>query len=178
VILVGNLNRPVKRADLFLRAAARVAQRHPELCWQVVGDGELRPGLEKLAHELGLEARVEFLGRRSDVPDLLAEAAISVNCSDSEGFSNAVLESMLAGCAVVGTDNGGNGDLITHGETGMLVPTGDAEALATAICGLIDAPDQRRRLVERARQHVAAEFDWERAVAAHQDLYARLLTRS
>ena len=130
----------MKRADLFVRACAAVRDVVPDARWQLVGDGALRPGLEALARELGVADRVEFLGRRDDVGAVLAGAAVGVNCSDSEGFSNAVLESMLAGCAVVATDVGGNRELVTPDVDGLLVPPGDAAALGAAVARLLRDP--------------------------------------
>lgn len=177
VVQVGNLNRAVKRGDLFIEACREVAEQCPETRWQLVGDGELRPAYEELARELGVADRVEFLGRRGDVAAILNGAAVGVNCSDSEGFSNAVLESMLAGCAVAATDNGGNRELVTHGEDGLLVPVGDATALGEAVARLVNEPGLAERLARAARAKVEREFAWETAVARHQDLYLDLAGR-
>ena len=110
--IIGNLNRAVKRADLFLAAAARVAPDHPDVTWHVVGDGPLRPRCEEQAQRLGIAEHVVFAGRVGDVPEYLGRLAVGVNCSDSEGFSNAVLEYMLRGCTVVATDVGGNREAV------------------------------------------------------------------
>lgn len=169
--IVGNLNREVKRTDLFIEAAGRVARNHPEVSWHVIGDGALRPRYETRAAELGLRERMVFAGRITDVPAYLERLAIGVICSDSEGFSNAVLEYMLRGCTVVATDVGGNREAIRHGETGLLVPPGDAAALAAALARLIAEPQLRLALARRARDEAAARYDWSRCVAAHQDLY-------
>jgi glycosyltransferase involved in cell wall biosynthesis len=177
VVLVGNLNRPVKRADLFVQACAAVAETVPAARWQIVGDGQLRSELEALAQELGVANRVEFLGRLADVSPVLAGATVGVNCSDSEGFSNAVLEYMLAGSAVVATDVGGNRELVEDGETGLLVPVGDAEALGDRIARLIDDPGLVFRMAVRARQRVHADFAWPSSVARHEQLYLDLLGR-
>jgi glycosyltransferase involved in cell wall biosynthesis len=176
VVQVGNLNRAVKRADLFVRACAAVRDVVPDARWQLVGDGVLRPALEALARELGVADRVEFLGRRDDVGAVLAGAAVGVNCSDSEGFSNAVLESMLAGCAVVATDVGGNRELVTPDVDGVLVPVDDAAALGAAVARLLRDRALAESLARNARAAVAREFAWETCVARHQDLYERLLT--
>lgn len=173
--IVGNLNREVKRTDLFLEAAGRLALGHPGVVWHVVGDGALRPRYEACAAELGLGGRVIFAGRVADVPAYLERLAIGVICSDSEGFSNAVLEYMLRGCAVVATDVGGNREAVRHGETGLLVPPGDATALAAALGRLLAEPETRRTLARRARAEAAAKYDWARCVAAHQEHYEAAL---
>ncbi len=173
--IVGNLNRPVKRTDLFVRAAGLVSPRHPTARWQVLGDGHLRPGLEALAREVGVGEALAFAGHVRDVPERLRGWAVGVICSDTEGFSNAVLEYMLSGCAVVATDVGGNREAVRHGETGLLVPPGDAQALADAVGALLDDPPRRVAMARRARAHAAAAYGWDRCVAAHADLYGRLL---
>jgi L-malate glycosyltransferase len=173
--LVGNLNRAVKRADLFLEAAGIVARDRPDATWRIVGDGELRPACEARAAALGLGARAVFTGRTADVPGELAKLAVGVICSDSEGFSNAVLEYMLCGCAVVATDVGGNREAVRHGETGLLVPPGDAPALAAAIRSLLDDPARRQALAARARAEAESRWSWARCVADHEALYARLV---
>ncbi len=176
--IVGNLNRAVKRADLFLEAAARVAPDHPEVAWHVVGDGLLRPRCEEQARRLGIAERVVFAGRIGDVPGYLGRLAVGVNCSDSEGFSNAVLEYMLRGCAVVATDVGGNREAVRDGVTGLLVPAGDAAALADALAGLLVQRERRLALARRARAEAVERYRWERCVASHQDYYAAALART
>lgn len=175
VVLVGNLNRLVKRPELFIRAAALVKARCPEVRWQLIGDGCLRGGLEALVRKLDVSDTVSFLGRRSDVAACLQGAAIGVNCSDSEGFSNAVLEYMLAGCAVVATAVGGNSELIRDGIDGRLVPANDAEALAAAVVEMCRDPARARGMAAAARKRVETEFDWERCVGQTQDLYTELV---
>jgi glycosyltransferase involved in cell wall biosynthesis len=176
--IVGNLNRAVKRTDLFLEAAARVASDHPEVTWHVVGDGLLKLRCEEQARCLGIAERVVFAGRIADVPGYLGRLAVGVNCSDSEGFSNAVLEYMLRGCAVVATDVGGNREAVQDGVTGLLVPAGDAEALAAALAGLLADRERRLELARRARAEAVQRYRWERCVAAHQEYYAAALARS
>lgn len=175
VVLVGNLNRRVKRADLFIRAALAAAEHCPDARWQLVGDGELRGEYEALARDLGVADRVEFLGRRADVAAVLAGAAVGVNCSDSEGFSNALLECMLSGCAVAATDVGGNRELIEPEADGLLVPVDDAGALAAAVVRLVNDPDLAGRLAGQARERAQQAFSWQANVQRHEDLYAGLL---
>lgn len=173
--IVGNLNREVKRTDLFIAAAARLAPRHPAVVWHVVGDGALRPRLAEQARALGLGERIVFAGRVDPVGDYLGRLAVGVICSDSEGFSNSVLEYMLRGCAVVATDVGGNREAVRDGDTGLLVRPGDAAALAAAIGRLLDDPAARRALARRARAEAVHRFGWEACVAAHEEFYAGAL---
>jgi glycosyltransferase involved in cell wall biosynthesis len=175
--IVANLNRRVKRIDLFIEAAARVAAGRPDVVWHVVGDGQMRPEFEQQARSLGLGDRIRFVGRIADVSGYIGRLDVGVNCSDSEGFSNAVLEYMLRGCAVVATDVGGNSEMIESGKTGILVPRGDASALARAIEGLLADPADRVEMARRAREDIARRFNWDVTVGAHEELYAGFLGR-
>ena len=172
--IVGNLTRHVKRIDLFVAAAGRLAAAHPHVRWEVVGDGGLRPALEAQARQLGLGDRLVFRGRCPDVPAILATWDVAVLCSDSEGFSNALLEYMLAGSVAVATDVGGNREAVHHERTGLLVPADDAEALAAAVDRCLTDHPLRARLAEAARADAESRFAWDTCVEAHQDLYLRL----
>lgn len=172
--IVGNLTRPVKRIDLFVAAAGKLAKLHPEVRFEVVGDGRLRGELEAQAAALDLGDRLVFRGRCPDVPAILADWDVGVLCSDSEGFSNALLEYLLAGCAAVATDVGGNREAVDHGRTGLLVPVGDAAALADAVGRCLTDHDLRSGLVAAARADAESRFSWDACVQAHENLYERL----
>jgi len=173
--IVGNLNRRVKRTDLFLRAAAHVHVRHPEVTFHVIGDGEFRAEYELLAVELGISRSTVFAGRIEDIPEYLGRLAVGVMCSDSEGFSNAVLEYMLRGCAVVATSVGGNLEVVRDGETGLLVPPANEVALASAMSRLVEEKKTRLMLTLRARAVAEEGFDWDACVDGHQEHYAQEL---
>jgi L-malate glycosyltransferase len=171
--IVGNLTRHVKRTDLFIKAAAMVS-RIPggeNVTWHIIGDGDFRTDFENLARAEGIADQVVFTGRISDVAGYLEKLQVGVLCSDSEGFSNALLEYMFKGCACVATDVGGNSEAIEDMKTGLLVPPDNAEALAVALGQLVTDPVLRQSLAGRARQFVAAEFNWEKCVAEHESVY-------
>jgi glycosyltransferase involved in cell wall biosynthesis len=176
--IVGNLTRRVKRTDLFLRAAGIVAREHPEIAWHVIGDGHLRRELEDLARTERIAERTLFTGRIEDVAGYLERLQIGVICSDSEGLSNALLEYMFKGVTAVATNVGGNPELIADGETGLLVPPDNAEALAAALTRLIRDDVRRRQLAVGARRRVEASYSWEKCLAAHDEIYTRLLNRA
>ena len=169
--IVGNLTDPVKRTDLFLDAVATVAVRNPQVRWHVVGDGDLRSRCEEQAVAGGLDDRVVFVGCVADVPAYLEQWQVGIICSDSEGLSNAIIEYMFKGCAVVATDVGGNPELVRDGDTGLLVPPDDAEALAAAVDRLIRDSQLRRDLAMRARRFVEQRFSWERCLAIHEEVW-------
>lgn len=172
--IVGNMTRQVKRTDLFIRAAALVHQKHPEVHWHVLGDGHLRPELENLARRLGLSECVTFTGRIEYVSQYLSKLQVGVICSDSEGLSNALLEYMFRGVAAVATEVGGNTELVDDGVTGLTVPPGNPEALALAINRLIEHPRLRQGLARSARLKVEKAYSWEQCLFEHYGVYQRL----
>jgi L-malate glycosyltransferase len=173
---VANL-RPVKAIDLFVRAAARLAAAHPGVRFAVAGEGEQRPALERLVAESGLAGRLELSGAVADVPGFLAGLDVAVLCSHAEGMSNALLEYMAAGRAIVATDVGANGRLVRDGEHGLLVPPGDAAALAAAIDRLLRDPALARRLAAAAHRRVRQEHSREAMRERFHEFYERLCRR-
>jgi L-malate glycosyltransferase len=183
VAMVSRLN-PLKGVEDFLAAAARVADRFEQARFLIIGDNgttdgrDYRRELERHVARLGLQGRVVFTGFRLDVPRLLAEVAVCVHPSLSEGLPNAVLESMAAGVPVVATRVGGSPELVRDGVTGFLVPPQDPAALAKAIDELLSEPDRARRLGQAGRRRVAEHFSLERMVKDTERLYESLLTRA
>ena len=142
VAIVANLNRDVKRVDVFVKAAAIVGRHLPHTQFWVIGEGHLRESLEKLAVEEGLGEKIVFLGRRSDVPELLNQVTVGILSSDSEGLSNAIMEYMAKGIPAVVTDVGGNAELVRDGRNGYVVPPGNPKAMADAILKLVQSPEK------------------------------------
>ncbi|MEP6593275.1 MAG: glycosyltransferase [Acidobacteriota bacterium] len=170
VITVANL-RPEKSHEALLEAAAALAPTHPDLRFQIVGDGPRRQALEARAAALGLGGSVHFLGHRDDVPALLAAADLFVLPSRSEAFPNGVIEAMAAGLPVVACAVGGLVDLIEPGTTGLLVPPGDAAALAAAIARLAGDAVEAASLGRAARLAVRQRYSFDRMVGSFEDLY-------
>ncbi|MGH3863634.1 glycosyltransferase [Actinokineospora sp.] len=130
---------PQKRHDVLLEAWARLGG--DTVLW-LAGDGSTRAALEKQAADLGLGARVRFLGSRSDVPNLLAAADVTVLTSDWEGMPIAVLESLAAGRPVVASDVDGVREALAHGG-GIVVPPRQPDATAAALRTLLFDPVAR-----------------------------------
>jgi glycosyltransferase involved in cell wall biosynthesis/uncharacterized membrane protein len=122
-----------------------------------------------------LAGRVELLGARRDVPELLAAADLFVLSSRSEGLPISVLEAMAAGLPVVATNVGGVSELVVDGETGFLVPPADPRALAEALERLLRDPELRHRFGAAARRRAKRRFDVARFHEAHVRLYCREL---
>jgi glycosyltransferase involved in cell wall biosynthesis len=154
---VANL-RPVKNIDGLMRAARLVIDRSPDVVFEVAGDGEQRAELERLHAELRLGERFILRGSVSDVPGFLRSVDVAVLPSHSEGMSNALLEYMAAGRAVVATAVGATPELVHDGETGLLVPPGNETALADATGRLIADAGLSQRLGAAARRQVEIDY--------------------
>jgi glycosyltransferase involved in cell wall biosynthesis len=178
--LVGIVGRlaPEKGHGVFLAAAAEVARRLPSARFVVAGDGPLREMLELQARELGIADRVAFLGAVRPVAPVLAALDLLVVASHFEGCSNVILEAMAAGRPVVATSVGGNPELVVPGETGVLVPDGDASAMADAIVSLLCDRTRAAQLGRAGRLRYESAFTVERMVEASAGLYASLARRA
>ena len=142
-----------------------------------VGDGPLLQGLAATIRERGLTEKIDLPGNRIDVPDMLASADLFVLSTRSEGFPVSILEAMAAGLPVVATDVGGVAESVVDGETGLLVPSGDSGALASALDRLLSDSGLRRRLGTAGRERAHRHFDVTGFRLAHVELYRRELER-
>jgi glycosyltransferase involved in cell wall biosynthesis len=176
--LVANPNRPVKRVDLFIRAAAVLASRVGGVRFEIVGDGPLRGELESLAASMGIASAVRFRGSVTDVPRVVETFDIGVLSSDSEGLANSILEYMAAGVPTVARRVGGNVEVVRHGETGLLVDGDTPEDLASGIERLLVDPSLRSKMGQQARTAAERDFSLERYVQRHEQYYCRMLMRS
>jgi len=175
ISIVANLRLPVKDHVTFLRAARTVSEVAPQATFVVAGEGELINSMRFLAMELGITKQTFFLGGCSRVSELLSITEIGVLSSLYEGFPNAVLEYMVAGCPVVATDVGGIREAVVDGETGYLVEARDHEAMAKQILRLLGAPQQAREMGILGQQIVKRKFSSEAQVKATTALYEHLL---
>ena len=162
--LVGNVARLAEQKDhrTLLGAAALV----PEADFAIAGDGELRGELERAAGP-----NVRFLGTRTDVPDILASLDVFAFPSLFEGLCLAVIEAQTAGVPVVATAVGGIKETVVDGETGLLVPPRDPEALAAAIRRLLGHPEEAARLAAEARRRALERYSEEQMVSGTLALY-------
>lgn len=162
---------PEKDWETLLRAFALVRARNPGWRLVIVGEGPSRENLERLASDLSIRESTSFPGFTRQPEAHMARAAISVLCSQFEGFPNALLESMAMGAAVVASDCGpGPRELITEGVDGRLFKTGDAEALACLLEKLMENPALRSKMgmqAARVREKfspVNVMAQWDRAL--------------
>jgi len=178
VTVIANLI-PYKGHFDFLKSASIVADELPTVWFWLVGeDRGILPDLEQMARRLGIAHRVKFMGRRYDVPELLAASDLSVLPSHEEGFSNVILEAMAAGRPVVATSVGGNPEAVLDGVTGWLVPPRSHEKLAVKMIDLLRDPEKAKRWGERGRERAKERFSMERMVEEHLRLYQQAVRYS
>jgi glycosyltransferase involved in cell wall biosynthesis len=173
LLSVGSLTAQ-KNHRLLIESIARMDETNVIVA--VAGEGPLRDELEKAVRDTGLKGRVALLGRRLDVPDLLDAADVFVLSSDYEGLPITVLEAMASEVPCVATDVGGNAEAIRDGETGLLVPPGDAGSLAEALDRVVRDPELRERLSRGARSVYETSFSAESMVSQTEALYDLALT--
>jgi glycosyltransferase involved in cell wall biosynthesis len=171
IVCVGRLSEQ-KGHRFLIEAMPAILAEHPDARLLLAGDGHLRGALQARAEPLG--DRVSFLGLREDVPALIAHADLFVFPSLWEGQGNALLEAMAVGASIVATDIPSTRETVTDGEHALLVPPGDATALAAAVNRLVADPALAARLADAARRR-AQDYDIERTTRDLEAVYARLL---
>jgi glycosyltransferase involved in cell wall biosynthesis len=164
---------PRKGIRFLIEAAAQLKPRFPELKVVLAGDGFERPELVRLAADLGITADVTFLGwvPNSELPPYYRAAAVSVIPSLEEGFGIPAAEAMGCETPVVASDAGGLPEVVENGVTGLVVPRGDSQALATAIGSLLADPGLRRQMGQAGRERALRLFDWDRTAAQFEQIY-------
>jgi glycosyltransferase involved in cell wall biosynthesis len=174
--MVARMNHRYKNHSGFLRVAARIHQRIPDVEFILVGDGPLRQELEREAVSLGLGASAIFLGDRQDMPAILASLDVAVLTSDSESLSNVILEAMAAGLPVVAYSVGGNSELLGH-QRGALIPAGNETSFADAVERLLADSALRQQLGRNALQFAQENFSLDRVRLRYVELYVALLQK-
>ncbi len=178
--LVGRIA-PWKGQHVFLDAAAAVHDAYPEVRLLIVGSAmfgehEYERTLRARCTELGLDGIVEFTGFREDVERIMADLTILVHASTvPEPFGQVVLEGMMAGRPVVATRGGGVTEIVVDGSTGILVPMGDARAMANAITVLLSNPEHARALGAAGRARAETEFTIAKTARKVEAIYDGLL---
>lgn len=172
IAVVANMNVATKGHLDLIHAAVEVCREYPETIFLLIGDGAERPGIERMAGELELRDNILFLGRRNDVPLVLACCDLSVLASWAEGLPNSVLEAMAAGLPVVATRVGGTPEIIEDEVSGLLVPPRNSHELAQAILRLLGDPKFAQRLARAARERVHLQFSFERLLSELDNLYS------
>ncbi len=171
----------LKGHDYFLKAMAKVVRQFPYIKIQIIGDApaskqEYKKELEVLAYRLGLKSHVEFLGNRSDIPQLLAQTDCLVMASvEPESFGRVILEAQAAGVPVVATQVGGVVDIIDHRKTGLLVLPKDIDAMAAEVLNVLKDPTFAKSLVVEAQKKIKSQYTLEHMASQTIAVYEELL---
>jgi glycosyltransferase involved in cell wall biosynthesis len=173
--IVANLNRPVKRVQDFIQAAAIVHRACPTARFVVVGDGHLRGQLEELGESLGLRECLTFTGSLENPLGIVRSFHVGVITSETEGFCNAIVEYMACGIPVVATAVGGNPELVADGENGFLVPQAAPHKLADRILQLGNDPQRCREMGKNNVEKIRRQFPENAMVAGHGRFYDSLM---
>lgn len=164
---------PVKRLDLFVQMAHRLREVHPDVQCDISGDGMEADVLRCLSMSLG--EPVNFLGICRDRSEFFKDLDVFVLCSDFEGAGMGLMEAMAAGVAVVATRVGGVPEIVQDGETGVLIPSNDVDALCEAVCGLLEDDALRQRLGKTARHYAQEHFSHTKMVEELDMMYRDLV---
>lgn len=166
-----------KGIDLNLKAFALLINKYSDLKYQIIGDGPEKNRLKKLAADLGINNRVEFLGRlaHKEVLKHMAKADIFSLPSWNEGFGVVYIEAMVQGKPVIGCKGEGIEDFVEHGKTGMLVEPKDVDSLVQTIDYLLSNPDEARAMGERARKLVLENYTWVKNAEKTIEVYKEVL---
>jgi glycosyltransferase involved in cell wall biosynthesis len=162
-----NLKNPLMFVDVAASVVASGSKAH--FVW--VGDGPMRPEVERAIDRYGLRRVVHVLGRRADAPWLAHDFQIGVMTSLSEGLSNAIMEYMFWGIPVVTTDVGGCRELVEHQGTGFLVRNNDSTAMAAHIRKLLQDPTAASEMGRRGREKLEKQFSAEVMLAKTVAVY-------
>ncbi len=162
--------RPAKRVPDFVRAVRKARERRPELIGVIVGDGAERSAVERAADG---DPAIHLLGERDDVPRILEAADMLVNTSATEAMPMAMLEAMAAGLPVLATEVNQISDLVVDGETGVLVPPANPDALADELVALAGDPDRRCEMGCAGHRRCVERWGAERMIDSYLDVLER-----
>jgi glycosyltransferase involved in cell wall biosynthesis len=164
----------VKRPDRMVAVAAKVLRANPEAIFLVAGGGEGTQDLLAAASDAGIISRLRMLGWVEDIADVYGAADLVLLTSDNEGAPLALIEASHAGRPSVTTAVGAAAEVICHGETGLVIPPGDVDALAEAVCVLLDDDERRRRMGRAARRRAREAFSIQRLTADVERIYGEI----
>jgi glycogen(starch) synthase len=162
-----------KSVDVAITAVGVLKRRGLDVNLVIAGEGPVRTNLEALARNSGVHAEVTFLGSvdHSTSLDLMRRSAFVVVPSSWEAFGQVCLEAMAAGKAVIGSNNGGIGEIVLDGKTGLLVPPHDPEMLAAAIASLLQEPSRTAAMGSAGKQRAADHFTWAQMVDRYEQAF-------
>jgi glycosyltransferase involved in cell wall biosynthesis len=170
---------PRKGYEVMLRALPAIVHAVPTVHYVIIGsdDHNYADRLKRLAQELKIADRVHIVGFQDPVQPFLAALDLYVHPALMEGFGIAVVEAMAMGKAVVATTTGGLPEVVAQGETGLLVPPGDVESLATTVVSLLEDRPRREQMGICGRARAQERFSLDASVAQVEQLYGEVLAR-
>lgn len=178
-LVVGTVGRlvPIKGHKYLIEAAPKILKEVPGVRFVLVGDGNLRPKLQRLTHTLNIQDAFLFLHWRSDIPKIINMFDLFALPSLNEGMGKVLVEAMAAGKPIVASDTGGIPDLVTHGYNGLLVPPGNPSRLAEAIVTLLKDSNRRQEIGKNGKL-LAQRYSLESMVEKIETLYEELLAKN
>jgi glycosyltransferase involved in cell wall biosynthesis len=172
VAMVAGLQ-PWKNQRDYVRLARLVLATRDDAVFLVVGSGsaEYKAELQRTAALLGVADQVRFMGFVDNIPSLMSTIDVLVHTTDREPFGRVFVEAMAARKPIVAVQSGGPAEIVVHGETGFLVPSGDLEAMAGAVTSLLDDPAARLQMGDAGRRRVERHYTLQRHCAAVAHVY-------
>ena len=177
--MVANIHK-IKGYHYFLYAASIIHRYNQNAQFLMIGYDEITSDftiatLKRYGEEIGISKNLHFLGGRVDLVPLISIFDVAVLPSLSEGFSNVILEYMASSKPVVATQVGGNPEIVVHGETGLLVPPANADALASAILSILEDKEAASRFGNAGRKRVAERFSLDVMLRNYENLFERVI---
>jgi glycosyltransferase involved in cell wall biosynthesis len=173
-----------KGLRFLIEAMPAILEKHPDAKLRVAGDGQELAVIKKLAHNLGVDGRIQFLGAvpNGSLPglyqtsDVVVFPSIIAKGGDREGFGLVLVEALGCECAVVATDMAATEDIIQDGETALIVHQNDAGQLADKVIRLLNEPEVRHSLGKKGRQYVTQRFDWNVIASSYRELLQAVIS--
>lgn len=177
--MVANIHK-IKGYEYFLHAASMIHRYKRDVQFLMIGYDEVNSDftiatLKRYGEEIGISQNLHFLGGRENVADLISLFDVAVLASLSEGFSNVILEYMASSKPVVATEVGGNPEIVVHGETGLLVPPANADALASAILSILKDRETASKFGIAGRRRVEEQFSLDVMVRNYENLFEQVI---
>ena len=164
-----------KAQEVLVQACPLIWEQEPETRVILVGDGDCRDGVERIAREIGADHRLIFTGHRTDARELIRWFDVFVMCSVLEGLCTSILDAHILGTPVVGSDTGGIPEIVKNEVTGLVVPPKDSEALAQSVIRLIQNPSLGQKLNQAGRLLVKDRYSIDSMVEGTLAVYQNLL---
>lgn len=178
VVMIALLTR-WKNHDGFIRLAKLLCSRRDDVLLLIAGSGDALyvAELRHLAETLGVAQKIQFLGHVSNIPALLRNVDVVVHTTEREPFGRVFLEAMASRRPVVAFDSGGAAEIVVNGETGLLFPSGNLEAMAEGVSRLLDNPDMRQRMGEAGRRRVEQSYMLDQHCCSVMQIYDDLMDK-